>query len=88
MSLKVIKFSAQWCGPCRAMKPAWEEAKARITDVDFEECDIDENPTLASQYRIMSVPTLLFLKDGNVVESLIGLNSFGMIKQSVDRNNG
>jgi thioredoxin 1 len=70
--MKVIKFEAQWCGPCRAMHKEWEQAKQKCLDVEFEVCDIDLNNQMAQQFRIMSIPTIVFVKDGNEVDRKVG----------------
>ena len=70
--MKVIKFEADWCGPCKMMKPAWEQV-IQMDDIEFEVCDVDENPDLARKYDIMSVPIILFIKNGEVVHSMLGV---------------
>ena len=85
MSLRVIKFSAEWCGPCRAMDSVWKDLVFQIKGVNFEVCDVDANPSLASQFRIMSVPTILIIKDGQVVDTLLGINNLGIVKTAVEK---
>ena len=69
----VIDFGATWCGPCQALAPAIDamaeefEGKAIVGKVD-----VDQNPTLASQFGIMSVPTIVFFKDGQKVDQVSG----------------
>lgn len=70
--MRVIKFSAVWCGPCKAMKPEWDKI-VQAGGAEFEEVDIDANPDLVAQYNIMSVPTILFIKDDKVVSSKFGI---------------
>jgi len=73
--LEVKRFSAAWCGPCRALAPMMEGIKAEYSDVVFETIDVDVDHEQASKYAIRSVPTVVFVKDGVEVERLIGVNS-------------
>lgn len=73
--LTVVDFFATWCGPCKMLAPILDAAAAEHSDVQFCKVDIDEEMSLATQYQIMSVPTLLFIKDGAVVKKSIGLVS-------------
>ena len=73
--LEVKRFSAAWCGPCRALAPMMEGIKAEYSDVMFETIDVDVDHEQASKYAIRSVPTVVFVKDGVEVERLVGVNS-------------
>ena len=66
---QIIYFSAEWCGPCKNFKPIMESVSASIP-VQF--VDVDENPQLSAQYNIRSIPTLIFLKDGQEVHRANG----------------
>lgn len=69
----MVDLWAPWCGPCRMVAPV-VESLAEKHDGSFKFCrlNVDDNPKTASQYRIMSIPTLLFFKDGKVMETVIG----------------
>ena len=84
MSLTIMKFSAVWCAPCRALQNMWDELVDEVSGVRFVSVDIDNEPKVASKYSIRSVPTILFLEDGNVVDSLIGLHKKADIKTKID----
>ena len=71
--LTVIKFSAVWCGPCKKLKPIYESIKLATKDVEFKEVDIDNDSDTAAKYKIMSIPTIIFEKDGIEVKRLVGL---------------
>ncbi|PIZ75037.1 thioredoxin [Candidatus Peregrinibacteria bacterium CG_4_10_14_0_2_um_filter_38_24] len=69
----LVDFFAQWCGPCKMMGPVIEElAKEYEGTWKIGKCDIDESPELAEQFGVQSIPTLLFFKDGKVVDKAIG----------------
>ena len=68
----LLDFFASWCGPCRMVGPILDEIAEEREDIKVCKVDIDEQPELATRYRVMSVPTLMVLKDGNIVEQSIG----------------
>jgi len=69
---KVIRFTATWCGPCKALKTVLDQVK---TDVPIEVIDIDEQPDLATEFGIRSVPTLVMMEDNVATKRLIGLKT-------------
>ncbi len=69
----MVDFWASWCGPCRAIAPVLEElAKTSNGTVTLAKVNVDEQPALAARYGIRSIPTVLFVKDGKVVDQVIG----------------
>ena len=71
----VKKFSAVWCGPCRALAPVMNEIKGNYSNVKFEEYDIDEYSDITEEYGVRSVPTVIIVKDGIEVNRFTGLSS-------------
>jgi thioredoxin 1 len=70
----LVDFWAHWCAPCRAFAPILEEiAKQYEGEIKVCKVNVDENPDLASQYGIMSIPTLILFKDGEIKEKSIGM---------------
>jgi thioredoxin 1 len=86
MSNKIIKFGAEWCGPCKAMKPQMEKFKELILESDVEVLDIDvdaeENADLARQYGVRSIPYTVFLKDDKVERAVTGLKTSNELYQA------
>ena len=83
-NLVVMDFSATWCMPCRMLKPIMERVEAKLVDVKFYNVDIDDSEEIAKRYRIFSVPTLVAFRNGEKVDSLVGLNSFDDIIDFVE----
>jgi len=78
---EILYFSAPWCGPCRNFKPIMESISNSIP-VRF--INVDENPQLAAQYSVRSVPMLVFLKDGQEVNKSIGVLTESQVKEKWD----
>jgi thioredoxin 1 len=69
----VVDFWAEWCGPCRMIAPALEEIAGQVGDkVKIVKLNVDENPNTAAKYGIMSIPTLLMFKNGEISSRQIG----------------
>ena len=69
----LLDLWAPWCGPCRMVAPVIEKLETQYEKkVKFCRLNVDENPQTAAKYRVMSIPTLMFFKNGEVVETVVG----------------
>ena len=82
----VIDFFANWCGPCKMLAPVLEEVASDRDELKVVKMDIDENMELAKTYVVMSVPTLMLFKDGNMVSKKIGFMPKELITSWVEEN--
>ena len=81
----VVDFWATWCGPCRALGPVVSElAKEYDGKIVVGKCDVEENDDIAAAYGVMSVPTLLFFKNGQMVDRLVGAVPKAQIAAKID----
>ncbi len=72
----LVDFWATWCGPCRILSPTVDEIAEEYADrITVAKCNVDDAEEIAMQYRIMSIPTLLFFKGGEVVDKRVGVVS-------------
>ena len=80
--LVLVDFYADWCGPCKMMAPIIDElAEEYEGSVKIGNLNIDENPETTRQYRVMSIPTMIIIKNGEVVDNLVG----SCIKECIKR---
>jgi thioredoxin 1 len=68
----LVDFWAEWCGPCKMVAPVLEEIAAQHDEITVAKLNIDENPKIAQEYGIMSIPTMSVFQDGKVVKSIVG----------------
>lgn len=81
----VIDLWAPWCGPCLKLTPIIEELAAEYGDkVKFGKLNIDNNPQTASKYGVMSIPTIFFVKNGEIADTQVGLLPKDMLKSKID----
>jgi len=81
----MVDLWAPWCGPCRMIAPVVEKLAEKY-DQKFKFCrlNVDENPQTASTYRVMSIPTLMFFKDGKVVDTVTGAVPEGALQPKIE----
>lgn len=85
--ITLTDFWATWCGPCRMQSPVIEQLDEESDgNVSYYKLDVDENPEVPSQFGIMSIPTLLIKKDGEVVDKLIGYHSKEQIEAALAKH--
>ncbi len=83
--LTVIDFWAEWCGPCRMISPIVEElSKEYAGKILVGKVDVDTNPEISMKYGIRSIPTILFLKNGEVVDKHIGATSKQVLANKIE----
>ena len=70
--IKLTRFTAPWCAPCRMLAPVLMELEKEHPEVEFQTVDIDKNPEAGEAYQIRSVPTVVFLKNETHVKTLVG----------------
>lgn len=81
----LVEFWADWCGPCKSMMPILDQLSRRYLDegVSIGKINVDKNQELATRYGIRGIPTLILFKDGEIVESKIGVTSFSDLSSSI-----
>ncbi len=83
---ELLDFSATWCGPCKMQKPHLEKVQAELGEkVEVKEIDVDQNQSLASQYGIQAVPTLIIVKDGEAVKRFTGLTTSNILIEELNK---
>jgi len=83
----LVDFWANWCGPCKMVTPILEElAREYANKLKICKLNVEENPKTATLYGIMSVPTLIFFKNGKVIEQMMGALSKSELKKKIEEN--
>lgn len=73
--LALVDFYADWCGPCKMMAPIIDAIANERQDITIGKVNVDENPVLSSQYKIMTIPTIIVFKNGEIANQISGLRS-------------
>ena len=79
----LVDFWATWCGPCQMVSPIIEELGEELTDVKVCKVDVDKEPSIAQQYKIMSIPTLLVFKGGKETARYVGLTPKATLEEAL-----
>lgn len=85
-NLVLVDFFATWCGPCQIMGPILENAKEELSDVEIFKVDVDQSEQTSKEFGIMSIPTLVLLKNGEEVARHIGLLNHDDLLDFVAKN--
>jgi thioredoxin 1 len=80
----LVDFWAPWCGPCRIIAPHLEELDSERDDLTVVKMNVDENPQTAAKYGIMSIPTLLLFKNGEVAKQVVGALPKARLQQELE----
>lgn len=82
----VVDFWAEWCAPCHMITPILEEINREYGEkIKIGKLNVDENPTIAGQYRIMGIPTLLFFRGGKIVDKIVGVVPKKILEEKIER---
>lgn len=82
----LVDFWAPWCGPCKAIAPMVEELAGSYGDrVKFAKCNVDDNPVTPGKFGIRAIPTLIFFKEGNVVDQITGMVAKSKLEESLGK---
>ena len=85
--LVIVDFWATWCGPCRMLSPLLDEVEAEMEDkVEVVKVNVDDADVIAMRYRIMSIPTLLFFKNGQMVDRTVGAMPKSALVDKINAN--
>ena len=85
--LVIVDFWATWCGPCRMLSPVLDEVEEEMSDkISVVKVNVDDADQIAMQYRIMSIPTLLFFKNGQVVDKIVGAMAKNVLVEKINSN--
>ena len=80
----LVDFWAEWCGPCKMLLPTIEELAGEVTNAKICKVNVDEQPELATRYRVMTIPTLIVFKDGQAVANSVGVKSKSAILEMLN----
>jgi thioredoxin 1 len=89
--IEVIKFGADWCGPCKMMGPAMKKLKEKYniegSEIQITDIDVDMNPEMASLHKIKNIPVTIFKIDGIEIKKVVGVLNMGKIEEHINELN-
>ena len=83
----LVDFWASWCGPCKMLLPIGEELAGEVKNARIGKVNVDEQPELAERFRVMTIPTLILFKNGQVVDSSVGVKPKSAILNMIEKAN-
>ena len=84
--LLLLKFSAEWCNPCKMLSKIVEGISEKRDDFELIDIDVDEHPTLSGKFLVRNVPTMIFIKNGKELDKIVGTTSANNINTLIDAN--
>lgn len=85
--LKIYKFEADWCGPCQKMKPIFKKVSADFKDVTFQTVNVDKDKKTSDRFNISILPTVIAVKNGEVVGTTTGFKNANQLKSFIKKYN-
>ena len=81
----LVDFFANWCGPCKMVGPILEKIDPEFPTIEFVKVDVNQSQSLAMQFQVQSIPTILIFKDGQVVERQVGFSGEPQLKKMLEK---
>lgn len=85
-NLVVVDFFADWCGPCKMLSAVLDKLKEENPDINFFKVNVDDNPQLAEQFEVSSIPNIVFFRNGEAVDRSVGFKTFQQLQDVIDKN--
>jgi thioredoxin 1 len=85
MTVRLLDFYADWCGPCKTQDPILEELETEFEDVEFRRIDVESNQDTANEYQVRSLPTLVVENDDGIIERFVGVTQRPDLEDALER---